>query len=185
MQQVINKVKPEIKGIEQGETVVLVIPNELYSQKIGGIARTVAKKSKAVCYVSLNKLINALEPKLKKSGADVSKFLFVDGITKSANPNIEEADNVMYVGSASALTEISLTLGKIFNSGHFDGFIFDSLSTLLVYNNPKTVGKFVHNIINKIKAKNMTAVFTALEGDTNSSLLKECSMYVDNVVHLK
>ena len=63
--------------------------------------------------------------------------------------------------------------------------MFDSLSTLLIYNKKETVSKFVHSVVNKIKASNITAVFTALEGDTQSALLKEIGMFVDEVIHVE
>ena len=83
----------------------------------------------------------------------------------------------------SALTELSIAIDKTLSTGKFDGFLFDSLSTLLIYNKSAVVGKFVHSLINKIKAAKVTAIFTALEGDTKSDLLKELGMYVDNILH--
>ena len=43
----------------------------------------------------------------------------------------------------------------------------------------------MHSVVNKIKSQNMTAVFTALEGDTKSELLKEIGMFVDDVIHVE
>ena len=113
------------------------------------------------------------------------KFLIIDGLTKSVNPKATPADNCMFVSSASALTELSITLNKVAATGKFDGLLLDSLSTLLIYNKPGTVCKCVHSIINKMKAAEITTVFTALEGDTNSQVLKELGMFVDNIIHVK
>ncbi len=120
---------------------------------------------------------------LQKAKIPQNKFLFVDSITKSANPKAEDAANCMYCSSASALTELSLTIDKVIQTGKFDALLFDSLSTMLIYNKPGVVCKFVHNIINKIKAKKITAVFTALEGDTESDVLKNLGLFVDKVIH--
>lgn len=173
------------KDIKKGQVIVLIIPNEQYTKKTAEIAKYLSLEYNAVCYVSLNKLFSSLSENLKASKVNLNKFLFVDGITKSASPNVEKQDNVIYVESAAALTELSLTITKVFDTGKFEILFFDSLSSLLVYNKSEIVGKFVHSTINKLKAKGITAVFTALEGDTNSNLLKECSMYCDNIVHLK
>ena len=72
---------------------------------------------------------------------------------------------------------------KALGTGKFDGFLFDSLFTLLIYNKSETVSKFVHSLVNKIKTAKATAIFTALEGDVEGSLLKEVGMFVDTVEH--
>jgi len=171
--------------IKKGQIVVLIIPNEEYTQKIVDVAKYFADNYKATCYTSLNKLYDALTNSLKEVKVDISKFLFIDAITKSANPNAQEAPNSIFVSSSSALTELSIAINKALDSGQIEGFLFDSLSTLLIYNKSDVVCKFVHTIINKIKASNTTAIFTALEGDTQSALLKEIGMFVDKVIHYK
>lgn len=173
------------KSIKKGKIIVLVIPNEEYTKKILDIAKHFSTTHKATCYVSLNKLFNSLNTSLKEAKIKQDRFLFIDAITKSANPNAKAADNCLFVSSSSALTEMSISIGKCLGTGKFDGFLFDSLSTLLIYNKGETVCKFVHDLINKIKKSGTTAVFTALEGDTKSALLKDISMFVDEIVHLK
>lgn len=171
--------------IKKGQIIVLIIPNEQYTTKITEIAKHFSDNYKATNYVSLNKMFGSLSNSLKEAKIDLNKFLFIDCITKSANPNAEEVSNCIYVTSSSALTELSIAMNKALSSGQIEGLLFDSLSTLLIYNKSDTVSKFVHSIINQIKAANVTAVFTALEGDTGKDLLKEIGMFVDGVVHYK
>jgi len=174
-----------LSDVQKGKIVVLIIPNEQYTSKMGEISRHFSNTFKATTYVSLNKLLNSLTQSLEESKVDTGKFLFIDGITKSANPNLEEKSNVIYIQSAAALTQMSLTINKALSTEKFEGLLFDSLSTLLVYNKGDVVVKFVRDLINKIKQKNVATVFTALEGDTDSALLKDISMYVDKVEHVK
>lgn len=167
-----------------GQIVVLVIPNEKYTKKIVDVAKFFSETTNSLCYVSLNKLYSSLTTSLTKENVNHDNFLFMDGITKSANPDAVEADNCMYLDSSSNLTELSILVDRVMKSDKFDGFLFDSLSTILIYNQGDAVSKFVHDLINKIRAHKTTAVFTALEGDTGSDLLKEISMFVDGIVHL-
>jgi hypothetical protein len=173
------------KELKKGEIIVLVIPNAKYTAELPKIAKYLSGNFKATAYVSLNKPFETLEKNLKKAKVDLDKFLFIDGITKNANPQAEEKENCMFVKSAAALTNISLLINKTLKTGKFDSLLFDSLSTLLIYNESKIVGKFVHNMVNKIKNTKTTAVFTALKGDTNSALLKEVELYVDKVIEYK
>lgn len=69
-------------------------------------------------------------------------------------------------------------------TGKFDALLFDSLSTLLIYNKKDAVSKFIQSMINKLRTNNMTVVFTALKGDTEKGLLKEVGLFVDEVVEL-
>lgn len=177
--------KMDLSYVKKGSINVLIIPNEQYSVKMGEISGYFSNTFAATCYVSLNKLLNTLTKNLEDARVDTGKFLFIDGITKSASPKLEEQSNVIYVQSAAALTQLSLTINKALSTGKFDGLLFDSLSTLLVYNKSEVVVKFVRDLINKIKQKNVATVFTALEGDTDSALLKDISMYVDKVEHVK
>lgn len=171
--------------VKKGDIIILVIPNEQYTKKIVEVAKYFSDNHKAICYVSLNKLFDALISSLTKSRVNVDKFFFIDAITKSANPNAKEPKNCICVSSSSALTELIIAIDKVLGTGKFDGFLFDSISTLLIYNASGTVSRFVHSLVNKIKSSKTTAIFTSLEGDTKSSLLKEVGMYADNILHYK
>ena len=65
-----------------------------------------------------------------------------------------------------------------------DSSILDSLSTLLIYEEPSTVIKFSHSIISAFRSREVKAVLTCLEGDVGSELIKDLSMFVDKVVEL-
>lgn len=169
--------------LKKGEIVVAVLKNQSYSKDIVKIASQLCTKCKATVYVSLNRPYGPLTSSLKKSKVDTSKILFIDGISKSAGQEVKE-DNCLLIESAGALTKISLVVNKAVKTGKFDGLVFDSLSTLLIYNKKEVVSKFVQSMVNKLRAAKMTVIFTALKGDTETGLLKEISMFVDEVVEM-
>ena len=129
----------------------------------------------------LNRPFQPLTKQLKEGHVDIGKILFIDGISKSAGQDIKE-ENCICVQSAAALTELSLVVTKAINTGQFNGLLFNSLSTLLIYNKKEAISKFVQTLVNKLRKANMTAIFTALEGDTEKGLLKEVGLFVDDVV---
>ena len=172
---------PLQKIVNEGELSVLVISNNTYMKKIGDIAKHLGKNYKAICYVSLNKMYDALDSSLKKQKIDTSRFLYIDGVTKSVKKNVGKEKNCIYISTPQALTELSIAINKVIGSGQFDALLFDSLSTLLIYNKAESVCKFIHTFTNKVRAQNMTAIFTALSSDTETSVLKELGMYVDAV----
>ncbi len=171
--------------VAKEEIVVLVVSNKAYTKEILAISKQLCSSCEPLLYVSLNKLYDSLCRDFKKSNIDLNKFLFIDGISKSAGQAREDAENCLFVQSSGALTELSIVITKALKTGKFKGLIFDSLSTLLIYNQKDAVSKFVHSLVNKLKKQDMTVVFTALQGDTEKGLLKEIGLFVDSVVEYK
>lgn len=173
------------KEVNKGKVEVFVIPNESYTKKIVEITKGFSEGMETVCYINLNKMYDSLERVLKSENIDFENFMFIDGITKSANPEAKEPENCFYLESASNLIELSILIDKLISTNKFEAFLFDSLSTLLIYNPEDVVSKFVRDLINKFKAHDTTVVFTALSGDTKSGLLNEVGMFVDGISHLE
>ncbi|MCR4368874.1 MAG: hypothetical protein NUV67_03130, partial [archaeon] len=134
-----------------------------------------------IIYVNLNELYTPLINHLKGLGIDPQKFFFVDAITMTSDKEATLHDNCIFVSSPNALIELSLAISQSLHSQEADAILFDSLSTLLIYENESTVTKFVHSLIGKIKASGLDAYFTALEGDSQSEAIKDLSMFVDRV----
>lgn len=169
----------------QNMVVTLVIPNEIYVSNITEIAKQLAANHNKICYISLNKLYQPLIRNLKAHEVDINKFFFVDGITRTAVVDPGQVENCVFVSSPSSLTELGITIQKTVSEQQSEAVLFDSLSTLLVYEDIQVVKQFVHLIVSQISATNCVAIFTCLEGDKESELIKDLSMFVDKVIHLK
>jgi hypothetical protein len=165
------------KGIKENDIMVFVIPNKDYRTALVKIAKALSKLHKKICYISLNKPHKALLKEFEKNGIEHNKFLFIDCVGKGPS------EGVLYVSSPKALTEMNITINKALARG-IESNLFDSLSTLLIYEQPSTVIKFTHSVISSFRNKGIKAVFTCLKGDAKSELIKDLSMFVDNVVEL-
>ena len=181
----INAGAPEVAGRHdektEGELTMLIIPNVEYGKGITMLARKMGSQYGKVLYVSLNEIYKTLVERLKKNGVDVGKFFFIDAITLTSVRDAEKHGNCIFVSSPNSLIELSLAITQAMNSEKPEALIFDSISTLLIYEKETTVTKFIHSLIGKIKAVNVDAYFTALEGDSMSDSIKDLSMFVDNV----
>jgi len=173
------------KEIENNRMVLIIIPNEKYTEAILEIAKQLSNGYKKTCYVSLNKLYKALTKSLENNSIDTKKFCFIDGVTKTAEPNVKSDGNVKYVSSPSALTQLSVMMIADCKEHKPECILFDSLSTLLIYQKGSVVTQFIHSLIGKIRTFDSVGIFTALEGDTDSDLIKEMGMFVDKVIHFK
>jgi len=170
-------IKDEIK---KHQIVIVVIPNEQYSEKILYLSKTLAEFGKTI-YVSINKPYSSVVDLLQKNRIPVDRFFFVDAVTKTVKPFGKDG-SVEFVSSPSALTELSLTISNIVERDEFYSMLFDSLSTLLVYQNPLMVTKFVHNLISKFRTMKTKAVLTILKGGMSSELINDLSMFADKII---
>ncbi|MCH7902804.1 hypothetical protein IIC68_03555 [archaeon] len=163
------------------EITILIIPNREYSQGISKLLRKANQNYQKIVYVNLNDLYKSLIQNLKRLDVDLNKFFMVDAITLTSDKSAKKHDNAIFISSPNSLIELSLGITQALNAEKPDLLIFDSLSTLLIYESDSTVTKFIHSLIGKIKAAEIDAYFTALEGDSKNEAIKDLSMFVDRV----
>lgn len=162
----------------------MLLPNKVYSEKMKEIAKTVSELSERLCYVTLNKPYKTLLKDFEKSKIDSNKFFFIDCVTKKVKEE-KVKEQVVYVSSPKALTEINIVMKKVLNAGKVNSTIFDSLSTLLVYEGSHAVVRFAHSIISMFRTLGSKGILISLEEDLHSELIKDLNMFVDKVVELE
>ena len=167
------------KELSANQTVLLLMKDADYNSEIIKVAKML--KGKNICYVTTNKTFDALREDFKKRKVNDEQFVFVDAITKSLKKTPDSADQVYFVSSPGALTELSLVIGK-FLKHEFDFLIFDSLTTLLTYTKINTASRFTTSLIDKIKKTKTKAVFYCMDINSHEDLIKQTSMRVDKVV---
>ncbi|HIE34528.1 MAG TPA: hypothetical protein EYP86_05255 [Candidatus Altiarchaeales archaeon] len=173
------------KEIESFNVVVLVIPNDTYTECLLEISKQLADSYENICYVNMNKLFSALMKSFERKGVNRGKFFFIDAITKSALPDIEDTENCKFVTSASTLQELGMAINNELNKEVYNALIFDSLSTLRIYNEEEIVEEFIRYMTARIRLSNCIAVLTCLAGDTDTQLIKNIEMMADKVIHLE
>ncbi len=171
------------KAIKDNDIILVLVPNEKYSEKINDIAGIAASLSEKVCYVSANKPYTTLMKNFEKSKIDTSKFCFIDCVTKSPS-GTEAGGKVVCVSSPKALTEMNIAMKKLLEANKPGITIFDSLSTLLIYEESSVVTRFVHSIISVFRSLGSKGVLMALKDDVKTEMTKDLSMFVDKVVEM-
>ncbi len=174
--------KNVIKEIGKNQILLLIVPNKNYTKEISKLTRTLSKKNK-VCYVSLNRTYEALKLLFKKENIKSANCFIIDAITKAVIKTPKGKKDSVFVSSPAALTEMSLAITKIQKKCP-EYLLFDSLSTLLIYEDASTVTRFVHSLISRVRVRETTLIFTILASDKNTSLVKNMSMLVDKVIEI-
>ena len=164
------------------KTILYILNPEKYFENVVKIFRGMADLH--VIYVTTNKPYTHIMNIFKQEGLAVEKIFFVDCISKEVlNTLPAETENCMFVEGPQDIVGISFAI----NAGieHMPGdkiLFFDSLSTLLMYNDEFVVGRFSNFIVNKLRANGVSGVILALESDFEKDILKNVQSFVDEVI---
>tara|TARA_Y100000310_G_C20676263_1_gene813256 strand:- start:2453 stop:2977 length:525 start_codon:yes stop_codon:yes gene_type:complete len=115
----------------KNQTILLLMSSVEYNDVILDTLKQLEGAS--ISYVSLNKTYPAVKENLKNNGVNTDNIVFIDCISKTVMKRPPQAENCYYISSPGALTEISIAISKFLRHG-FNYVIFDSLTSLLVYN---------------------------------------------------
>ncbi|MCJ7646936.1 hypothetical protein MUO65_08610 [bacterium] len=162
-----------LKGI-----TIFLFSEKDYARKMENIMLSTSSAYSRICYVSLNKPHAVLSDSFKKSGIDLKKIFFIECTGNAGGGKWEQ---VVYVSSPKALTEMSITIGKVIEMGKIEALIFDSLSTLLVYEDPSTIVKFTHSLISILRSKNVSGFLMCAKSGQSEAIIKDISMFADRV----
>jgi hypothetical protein len=164
------------KIVKENRIILMVFEREEYSHSIAKIIPLLTRKSKKVCYVTLNKPSSIIMKEFKKKKINPGKFVFIDAVSS------ERGYNIITVPSPKALSEINNAIRGVMAKNLSTSIIFDSLSTIAFYENPSTLKKFVKSIVTDIRTRDATVVFTMLERDMTPEISSSLNKMMDKVI---
>jgi|SRR3989344_3283531 len=132
-------------------------------------------------YVTMNQGCPSLFKVLKNGGIDVSRMGFIDGMSKGSGQIV---DNCTYLTNPGSLVELSLSITDKANEGKYELLLLDSINTLLLYNDPKSVKKFLYYLINKLREKEIAGIMIALEGEHMEEVVSFVAQICDKYTKL-
>jgi KaiC/GvpD/RAD55 family RecA-like ATPase len=171
------------KELKTDQSILFILSNTEYNDTILDVMKQLTNDHK-ICYVTTNKTYDSLKEALAKKKVNMDNFTFIDAISKTLKKTPDRKENAYFVTSPAALTELSLAITKLLQK-KFDYFIFDSITNLLIYQSKETVTRFISSIINRVKQSDTKAVFYAINVKEQEEVIKEVSMFVDNVIQSK
>jgi archaellum biogenesis ATPase FlaH len=173
----------DLKAQTQGKKTSLVAINATeYQETTLGLVKQLSDNHSRILYISLNTLMTPLRHQFEDHGIDLKKFYFIDGVTKTVIPSPPEFPNTIFVPSPDALTKLSIAVTTALQSFDPDIIYFESLSTLLIYEDVMAISQFVHLLVNKITAYGSRAIFTCLKGEKEQQLIKNLSLSLDKII---
>jgi hypothetical protein len=168
-----------VKQLSRNNVLLSVLPKFKYGEYLFHLLKEL--QGKRVCYVSLNKTAESIKAVLWANHLSDKDVLFIDAVSQGLGVT-EQEDNVIYVSSPSALTELSVTISEAAKTRAFDVVVFDSLSTLGMLDLRGTGERFTSFLMGKIKSAKTKAIFVCLKEDAEMPFLKKVCLCVDKVV---
>jgi len=167
--------KPLDEGLKSGGVLLISIKSKDYRENLKNLTKILMGRFKRICYVTVNDPCDNIISSFSLDGN--SNIFFIDCVTSMVKQP-KPRQNVTFVSSPHALTEISISLKKSLEK-KTDFILFDSISTMLIYENPLTVLRFIHNMILTLRASKIPTAFIILKEDVSNELLKDINMLTD------
>ena len=169
------------KILSESQVVLLLVPSSEYNELVVQNARQLSNKT--VCYVTLNKTFDSMKEIFKEKKISIDNFVFVDAISKTIRRMPDQSDGCYFVSSPNSLTELEIAIIKLQRHG-FEYLVFDSLSTMLVYQKNIPVAKFVSALANNARKNDTKAIFYMVKSSDQADISDQVGAFVDKVIDL-
>jgi KaiC/GvpD/RAD55 family RecA-like ATPase len=177
-----DAIDESLEGLEKPVVLALIDPMK-YQEAVFELLRYFTAKIPRGVYVSLNKPFSVLTKSFEKAGISCASLFFVDGITNV--PSIQEDKDHACLGSGVDLSNLCIAISKAINGISGDKYlVLDSLSTLLIYNDSKSVAKFAHLLTEKMRRWNASGSLLTVEMNAERDVVSQLAPFCDKVVKI-
>ncbi len=182
------ELQKELVGITKEFNVLVVVSPEKYSQLNIEVLKTLCnEKNLTGVYVTINKPVDVLKQILQQNGVNVDNLYFIDVVSRKIGIKIVPVKNAIYLESPKSLTDISIGISQALSAMKSETkfMYFDSVSTLLLYNEPGTVSRFAHFVTGRVHQWRALGILVALEKEMDEKLISQISQFCDKTYQYK
>jgi KaiC/GvpD/RAD55 family RecA-like ATPase len=180
-----ERIEEELADLDRDYIVlILASARDYHRANIELLRYMVHTKRSPGVYVTINKPFSTMKKILEKENIDTRMMIFIDAITKPAGGQAEKVENCLYLGSPENLTDISVAMTEATRSipAEQKFVFFDSLTTLLLYNNMGTVARFAHFLTGKMRSWGVEGFLISVEKETDEAFISQLSQFCDKVI---
>ncbi len=137
-------------------------------------------------YITLNRSFDFMKETLKREKIDIEKLIFVDAISKGTGKEASFNPNVEFIESPRDLTALSVAIDEVYvkQKEKPKFLVFDSISTLLIYNDIASVERFIHLVIGKLRDWKMKGVLLMVKSEEHKGVVNSLSQFCDRVLQI-
>lgn len=176
-----------IKEITQNKFLLILLSEKQYINKLYEIVKSVDKSKNRICYVCLSKPYKDVMVDLKNNDIKTKFFFFID-VLSSHYEKPGPRNNCIFLDSPTSLNSIKDAITKAIEKRNCSVLLFDTISTLLIYQESFSILRFTHSLMAEEK-ECVKKVFIVLKnGDAlrekNKKLVKDLGMFADKTLDL-
>jgi hypothetical protein len=181
----VEKLEDELISLPDDYIVLIETTAEKAFEVSMALTKFLTNRKDSGIIVSANRPYSNLISFYNKNGIDLSKLFILDCVSKNLNGEVE-ADNVLFLENLSSLTDISLSISEHLKKVQGDKkfVFFDSVTTMLIHNNPYVFARFVHNILTRMRLSGVGGVLVSLKDKTNKEIRAEIAQLCDKVIQI-
>ncbi|MBU4242610.1 MAG: hypothetical protein KKF52_05245 [Nanoarchaeota archaeon] len=172
-----------LKTLKSKESLLMLLSEKQYENKLTALLQDLKKTKKKICYVCLSRPYEDVIEDLRNKKFNIDRFYFVDALNTKQSRKYK---GCVFVSAPVKLDKLITTIKKIIKTKNCNVIIFDTLSTLLVYEDSFKIVKFTNEIIQEVKKE--SNVFVVLkEGfypkGSLEKLNKDLYMIMDKTIY--
>ena len=181
--QAAMKLRKELSDLKDNYSVLLMISKEKYEETYLELTKKLMEDFGSGVYVTVNKESSDLISEMKELGIDTDKIHFIDAVTEMVSEEVNIKKNVELVSSPNDLVELNILVENAIAKKQKGFLIFDSLTTLEVYNDEKSVEKFAHSLSQETKNSSINDVFLIMK-HSKEELIETVAQFFDKIIEL-
>jgi len=177
-----------LQDIEKNKFLLVLLEEDNYPKTMDEIIKSVEKTKTMICYICLSKPYTDVVDELRKNGIDTDNFYFMDVLT-SHYKKPEPVENCSFLSSPVDLEELRAEVIKAIQGKNCSVVIFDTISTLMIYQQSSSIVKFTHSLVSEKTQENIKKLFlmikeSGIPSDDMSKLTKDLEMFADKKIDL-
>jgi hypothetical protein len=178
-----------IQEIANNKFLLILMEEKEYASRLEEIINSVEKTRTKICYVCLSKPYTDVMEDLRKQGLNVHDFLFIDVLSSHYNEQ-EPVGNCIFISEPTNLAAIRAAIMKAVDEKKCSVILFDTISTLLIYQETSSIVKFTHYLLTDEKQEHVKKLFIVLKNGTgpneqSAMLLKDLTMFADKTIDFR
>ena len=174
-------------AIAVNQSIGILLPGPNYQELIQALfERIKSKPDEAWVYVTVTKPFQNISNQLPFI-TEMKNIRFIDCISRAAGIS-KATKNVIFVESPTMLEKIGLEIMNIFKEVDPKTkkyLVIDSLTNLIIYNDPEIVTEFFYHIINRTRAKDINTISLAIEEEGMESYLNRLVYLNDKILKIR
>ena len=174
-------------AIKINQSVGIILPGSNYTDLIHAMFEHIHDRSEeAWVYVTVTKPYDTLTKEYEYL-KEAKNIKFIDCISRAAGITVANS-NCVFIESPTMLEKLGLEIMNTFKEVDDETkkyLVIDSLSNLIIYNDPEIVTEFFYHIINRTRARNIYTISLAIEEEGLDRYLNRLIYLNDKILKVR